>query len=72
MTQKQRDIFACYVLNQRDTLEKDIEQLQSNLRFRKISQIDCLELVIAQERLNTFNDVVRDVNSILKVTKHES
>ena len=72
MTQKQRDIFACYVLNQRDTLEKDIEQLQSNLRFRKISQIDCLELVIALERLNTFNDVVRDVNSILKVTKLES
>ena len=72
MTQKQRDIFACYVLNQRDTLEKDIEQLQSNLRFRKISQIDCLKLVIAQERLNTFNDVVRDVNSILKITKLES
>ena len=72
MTQKQRDLFSCYVLNQRENLENDIEQLQSNIRFRRVSQVDCLELIIAKERLNAFNDFVRDVNCILKIHKVES
>ena len=72
MTYKQREMLACYIFNQRDILEKDIEQLQSNLRFRRVSQVDCLELIIAKERLNSFSDFVRDINCILKIYNIES
>lgn len=54
MTQKQLDIYGAYVYNQRCRMEDDISTLQQNLRWRKISALDCLELIIAQERYNAF------------------
>lgn len=67
MTQKQLDIYGAYVYNQRCRMEDDISTLQQNLRWRKISVLDCLELIIAQERYNAFCEFVADVNFILKI-----
>lgn len=59
------ELLASYVYNQREYLEQDIKQLQENLRYRNISQVDCLELIIAEERLKMFLEVTRDIRSIL-------
>lgn len=51
--------------NQQEHLEQDIKQLQENLRYRQISQVDCLELIIAEERLKMFVEVTTDIRHIL-------
>lgn len=61
------DLLSDYIYNRRVYLERDIQQLQENLRYRSISSVDCLELIIAQERLAMFVEVTRDVTELLKI-----
>lgn len=74
MRKKQMQILQEYIYNQRCFIEKDIAQLQFNvLRHSFVSPVDCLELIIAQERLNTFNEITKDIVHILKIEeKHEN
>ena len=51
---RKMDLLSDYIYNRRVYLERDIQQLQENLRYRSISSVDCLELIIAQERLAMF------------------
>lgn len=44
---KKYELLTNYAYNQREFLEQDIKQLQENLRYRTVSQVDCLELIIA-------------------------
>lgn len=66
-TQKQRELWLCYVVNQRQYLENDIRQLQSNVRYRRIDAVDCMELALAIERLNCFNEFARHTTEIFKI-----
>lgn len=50
----QKEIFFQYLLNERERLEMEVEQLQQNLRMRRVDAIDCLELALAEERLSAF------------------
>lgn len=61
------ELLSEYIYNRRIFLEHDIQQLQENLRYRSISSVDCLELIIAQERLAMFVEVTRDVTELLKI-----
>lgn len=64
---RKMDLLLDYIYNRRVYLERDIQQLQENLRYRSISSVDCLELIIAQERLAMFVEVTRDVTELLKI-----
>ena len=64
---RKMDLLSNYIYNRRVNLERDIQQLQENLRYRSISSVDCLELIIAQERLAMFVEVTRDVTELLKI-----
>ena len=64
---RRTDLLSDYIYNRRIFLEHDIQQLQENLRYRSISSVDCLELIIAQERLAMFVEVTRDVTELLKI-----
>lgn len=64
---RKMDLLSDYIYNRRVYLERDIQQLQENLRYRSISSVDCLELIIAQERLAMFVEVTRDVTELLKI-----
>ena len=66
---KKDEVVAGWVDNRRQRLENDVIQRQENIRYRTLSQVDCLELIIAQERLNMFVEVMSDVRSILGVKK---
>ncbi len=66
-TQKQRELWMCYVCNYRQRLESDIKQLQTNLRYRNIDAVDCMELMLAVERLNCFNEYARHTTEIFKI-----
>lgn len=67
MTQK--EILLAYFYNNRCRLEEEIQQLQSNVRFRRIDISDCVELACSLQRLETFKEVSQDVMSILKMIK---
>ena len=64
---RKMDLLSDYIYNRRVYLERDIQQLQDNLRYRSISSVVCLELIIAQERLAMFVEVTRDVTELLKL-----
>lgn len=64
---RRSELLSEYIYNRRVFLEHEFQQLQENLRYRSISSVDCLELIIAQERLAMFIEVTRDVTELLKL-----
>ena len=66
-TQKQRDLWAEYKYNRGEYLKQDIEQLQQNLRYRRVDIVDCIEMALAIERYNTFIQVCKSVEVFLKL-----
>lgn len=65
MTQK--ELLLAYFYNNRCRLEEEVKQLQTNVRFRKIDITDCVELICAIQRLETFSEVTRHVLALLKI-----
>lgn len=64
---KKYELLQSYFLCRRTYLEQDVEQLQRNVRWRNVDTIDCLELIIAKERLAMFCEVSKDISDILKL-----
>ncbi len=62
---KKTEILLEYFFNRRIFLEHEVQQLQENVRYRALSSVDCLELIIARERLAAFIEFTKDVQSIL-------
>ncbi len=65
---KQKEIFMAYINNNRDKLQDDVRKLQQRLRYRDADAVDCLELALALERLNAFEDFSRSAIAILKLS----
>lgn len=65
----QKEIFYQYLLNERDRLEADVINLRQTLRLRpNIDAVDCLELSLAMERLNSFIDYSNHAIAIFKLS----
>lgn len=68
-TVTQKEIFFQYLLNERDRLENDVDSLRQALRYKpQIDAVDCLELSLAMERLNCFNDFIAHSVAIFKMS----
>lgn len=65
MTEKEIDLLFAYIYNNRMRLEDEVSQLQANVRFRHIDSVDCVELMLASERLNTFKEVTNNIRMLL-------
>lgn len=65
MNEKEIGLLFAYIYNNRVRLEDDVRQLQANIRFRKIDSVDCVELMLATERLNTFKEVTDNIRLLL-------
>ena len=68
-TQKQRDLWYEYKYNKEEFLKEDVRQLQQTIRYRNIDVVDCIELALAIERLNTFQKVCKSIEIILGLNK---
>ncbi len=66
MTQK--EILMTYLVNNRDRLQEDVRELQQRVRYRDVDAVDCLELSLAIERLNSFEDFSRSVMAIMRLS----
>ena len=65
------ELLLEYLMRERDRLSADVVQLQENIRYRRISSVDCLELIIAQERLSAFMDFSDNVRMILRLRYYD-
>ncbi len=64
---KQKEIFLMYLNNTRDRMEEDIRTLRQQLRYRNVDVVDCLELQLALERFNAFQEFSRNAKAILRL-----
>lgn len=69
---KQKEIFLEYLNSTRDKLQEEIRVLQQRVRYRECDVVDCLELQLAIERLNVFDEFARHSKAILRLTPHDS
>lgn len=65
MRQREVEMLLAYFLNYRTVLEGDVTQLRNNIRYRSVDQVDCLEMALALERLNAFDNFTKNVRAIL-------
>lgn len=72
MKNKEIELLWRYIINNLTALEQEVQQLQQNLRYRRIDTIDCHELALAIERLNTFQKVSNDILLLLRIDKDTS
>lgn len=69
MNEKQLTLIYNYILRQQTTYEHEVQQLQQNIRYRSIDVIDCVELLCASERLNTFKETTKNIVTLLRFDK---
>ncbi len=69
MTQKELTLLCSYIYNNRVQLEHEVLQLQNNIRFRKIDVADCVEMICALQRLETFKETTNHIMILLKLKK---
>ena len=53
----------------REYLKNNIRQLQQNVRYRDIDSVDCIELIIAIEKLNGFEEYCKIMHTIFSIGK---
>ncbi|MBR1593138.1 MAG: hypothetical protein IJ666_09060 [Ruminococcus sp.] len=71
MRHKEIELLFAYMVNNQIRLENEKKQLQSNIRYRDIDEVDCMELLIASVRLETFKEVTRHIRQLLKINFEE-
>ncbi len=68
---KQKEIFMEYLNNTHDNLQEEIRVLQQRVRYRECDVMDCVELLLAIERLNVFDEFSRNAKAILQLTPYD-
>lgn len=63
----ERDALGTYFLRKHQELENDLTAARDTVRWRAADEVDCIELIIARQRLRMFSEVMRDVSVILKL-----
>lgn len=70
MTKQEQNLLLSYIHNMQLTLERELEQLTQNIRYRRFDSLDLVELLLLQERLQCFVCFARDVLYILNQKKY--
>jgi len=65
MTQK--EVLMSYILNNRVRLEGEFQRSQQQIRYRRIDTVDCLECIIAQTRLQAFEEFAAHIMHLMKM-----
>lgn len=68
-TLKEKEMFLEFEYNHRQFLQDTVRQLQQNVRYRNIDSVDCIELIIAIERLNAFNEYCKIMHTVFNIGK---
>ncbi len=69
MKTKEITLLYSYIHNNRVSLKNELRLMQSNLRYREIDVVDCLELALAIERYNTFKETTNQIKALLNLNE---
>ncbi len=61
------ELILSYLLHNEMKLDEEVNQLQQNVRFRKIHDVDMIELLIATVRRDTFLEVSQNIRDLLNM-----
>lgn len=67
LNQKELSLFYSYCLNNLQQLEDEVYNLQVRIRFRAVTVTDLVELICAQQRLETFKEVTEHIKILLNM-----
>lgn len=67
MGRSHKELLHEYFFNEEIRMEEEIRQLQHNVRFRRIDDIDCHELMVATLRLENFREFRHNVLLLLNM-----
>lgn len=70
MNKDEKRILLAYIHNTQLAMEREHEQLVNNIRYRRFDCVDLLELMLLQEKLQTFKAVCRDILYIVNMKKY--
>lgn len=70
MRKEEKRILMQYIHNMQLSMEREHEQLVQNIRYRRFDCVDLLELMLLQEKLQTFKAVCRDILYIVNLKKY--
>lgn len=56
MTEKEKELFLSWVVNEETRLENELIELRNRIRFRQIDISDCFELALSLQRLEDFRE----------------
>lgn len=71
MNQKDITLLLSYIYNNQCRLEKEVSQLQTNVRFRRIDSADSMELTKSLIYLEAFNEITTNIRCLLKLFPDE-
>lgn len=71
MRQSEKDLISMYIYNNYVRLESQLNQLQNNIRFRKVDIADCMEYICAKQEFDTFKEVTTHIRILLKINESE-
>lgn len=69
MKTKEITLLYAYIHNNRVRLKNELRLMQSNIRYRDIDVVDCLELALAIERYNTFEETTNQIKALLNLNE---
>jgi hypothetical protein len=69
MRQSEKDLLCQYIYNNYCRLEQELDQMQTNLRFRRFDIADLVELICARQQFDTFKEVTGHIRLLLKLDK---
>lgn len=69
---RQKDFLLLYIINTRTKLENDVRILQNAVVRRSVDEVDCLELMLAIERLSSFNEFCNAVCGIFHLGAYDN
>lgn len=71
MTQKEFVLLMSYLMNNEDRLKGELDQLQGNIRYRHITDVDCMELLVSSVRYETFKEVSKNIRLLLNIDERQ-
>lgn len=69
MNQHERELIISWIVNEDIRLDEEVKELQSRVRFRKLTVSDSLELAFAKQRYENFQEFALIVIRLLNLDK---
>lgn len=65
MTSKEHELLQSYLYSYAVRLDRERDELQQRLRYRKFNSVDVIEMLILQQRCEDFAEFSRDISHLL-------